>query len=73
LEEAGELFDAALALATPLGLYAEEIDPVTRQHLGNFPQALSHAAVVQAALAVRDASRGRRTSETGQEVTGFRS
>jgi GH15 family glucan-1,4-alpha-glucosidase len=72
LEEAVELFDAALALATPLGLYAEEIDPVTRQHLGNFPQALSHAAVVQAALAVRDASR-RRVSETGQEMTGFRS
>ena len=43
-----------VALATPLGLYGEEIDPGTRRHLGNFPQALSHAALVQAALALHD-------------------
>ena len=55
--EAAELFDALVALGSPLGLYAEEIDPVTRHHLGNFPQALSHAALVQAALALRDAQR----------------
>ena len=42
-----------LALASPLGLYAEEMDPVTHRHLGNFPQALTHAALVQAALALR--------------------
>ena len=55
--EAAELFDALVAVGSPLGLYAEEIDPVTRHHLGNFPQALSHAALVQAALALRDAQR----------------
>jgi GH15 family glucan-1,4-alpha-glucosidase len=53
--EAAALFEELLNLATPLGLYAEEMDPPTRAHLGNFPQALSHAALVQAALALRDA------------------
>jgi GH15 family glucan-1,4-alpha-glucosidase len=42
-----------LALASPLGLYAEEMDPNTHEHLGNYPQALTHAALVGAALALR--------------------
>lgn len=49
-----EVFQDLLDLASPLGLYAEEMDPTTREHLGNFPQALTHAALVQAALALRD-------------------
>jgi GH15 family glucan-1,4-alpha-glucosidase len=53
--EADALFRDLLALASPLGLYAEELDPVTHHHLGNFPQALTHAALVQAALALRTA------------------
>jgi GH15 family glucan-1,4-alpha-glucosidase len=53
--EAAEMFDALVALANPLGLFAEEMDPVTGHHLGNYPQALTHAALVQAALALRDA------------------
>lgn len=55
VDQAEALFDALLDLASPLGLYAEEMDPVTHHHLGNYPQALTHAAVVQAALALRDA------------------
>jgi len=55
VSEATARFEALLALATPLGLYAEEMDPGTREHLGNFPQALTHAALVQAALALRAA------------------
>jgi GH15 family glucan-1,4-alpha-glucosidase len=53
--EAVELFDELIELGGPLGLYAEQIDPASGHALGNFPQALSHAALVQAALALRDA------------------
>jgi GH15 family glucan-1,4-alpha-glucosidase len=56
VEEAAELFDRLIGLASPLGLYAEEMDPSTHAHLGNFPQALTHAALVQAALALRAAT-----------------
>ena len=50
--EAKELFGKLCALASPLGLYAEEMDPATNRHLGNYPQALTHAALVQAALSL---------------------
>jgi GH15 family glucan-1,4-alpha-glucosidase len=53
-DEAESLFDALLRLANPLGLYGEEMDPLTGEHLGNYPQALTHAALVQAALALRN-------------------
>ncbi|MET8280301.1 glycoside hydrolase family 15 protein [Micromonospora sp. NPDC005174] len=53
--DAVELFQAMVDHASPLGLYAEEVDPATGAHLGNFPQTLTHAALVQAALAIRDA------------------
>lgn len=52
--EAHELFGQLCALASPIGLYAEEIDPTTNRHLGNYPQALTHAALLQAALSLRD-------------------
>jgi GH15 family glucan-1,4-alpha-glucosidase len=41
-----------------LGLFAEEMDPATGAHLGNYPQALTHAALVSAALALRDTAAG---------------
>jgi GH15 family glucan-1,4-alpha-glucosidase len=50
--EAAELFDELLSYGEPLGLFAEEMDPATRSFLGNYPQALTHAALVQAALAL---------------------
>lgn len=53
--QAEQLFDELVTLASPVGLYAEEMDPITHRHLGNYPQALTHAALVQAALALRDA------------------
>ncbi|MBI2911640.1 MAG: glycoside hydrolase family 15 protein, partial [Chloroflexi bacterium] len=50
LEEATALFEAMLARATPLGLYAEEIETGTGDHLGNFPQALTHLGLINAAI-----------------------
>jgi GH15 family glucan-1,4-alpha-glucosidase len=38
-----------LRVASPLGLYAEEFDAGTGRHLGNFPQAFSHLALMEAA------------------------
>jgi len=47
--EAERLFRNLLRRANHLGLFAEEIDPATGDHLGNFPQALSHAALINTA------------------------
>ncbi|HKH07153.1 MAG TPA: glycoside hydrolase family 15 protein [Acidimicrobiales bacterium] len=51
-DEAETVFDELVHLGGPLGLYAEEMDPITNEHLGNYPQALTHAALVQAVLAL---------------------
>ncbi|HTO00620.1 MAG TPA: glycoside hydrolase family 15 protein [Microthrixaceae bacterium] len=56
VEEATELFNELLALAGPLGLFAEEVEPTSGEQIGNYPQAFTHATLIQAALAIRDAS-----------------
>ncbi|MFF1251834.1 glycoside hydrolase family 15 protein [Pseudarthrobacter sp. NPDC058329] len=53
-QEATALFEALLHIGSPLGLFSEEIDPSSGAYLGNYPQALTHSALVQAALALRD-------------------
>jgi GH15 family glucan-1,4-alpha-glucosidase len=49
---ARELCEKLLGYASPLELYAEEIDPRTSRHLGNFPQAFTHLALINAVLHV---------------------
>ena len=49
---ARELCAKLLSFAGPLELYAEEIDPHTGQQLGNFPQAFTHLALINAVLHV---------------------
>ncbi|MFE7930464.1 glycoside hydrolase family 15 protein [Streptomyces sp. NPDC057456] len=51
-EEARELFERLVGLANDVGLLAEEYDPTTGRHLGNFPQAFSHIGLVNTALAL---------------------
>ena len=50
--EARDLFERLLALSNDVGLLSEEYDPVGRRMLGNFPQALSHLALVHAAFTI---------------------
>jgi GH15 family glucan-1,4-alpha-glucosidase len=42
------LCEKLLSFASPLALYAEEIDPESGRHLGNFPQAFTHLALINA-------------------------
>ncbi len=52
VDEAAAWFEQMLARSTPLGLFAEEIDPTTGEHLGNFPQAFSHIGVINVAVSL---------------------
>src|SRR5947208_7788704 len=58
LTRARELCEKLLSYASPLQLYAEEIDPRSGRHLGNFPQAFSHLALINAVMHVIHAEAG---------------
>jgi GH15 family glucan-1,4-alpha-glucosidase len=64
VDQAIGLVEQLQGLAGPLGLYAEEADPASGELLGNYPQAFTHATLVQAALAIRDATTGRAAGPT---------
>jgi GH15 family glucan-1,4-alpha-glucosidase len=62
LDEAETLFDRLVALGNDVGLLAEEYDPHEQRQLGNFPQAFSHVALVNAAFALARALEKQRAS-----------
>jgi alpha,alpha-trehalase len=49
---ASDLMERLLRIASPLGLYAEEFETASARHLGNFPQAFSHLALIEAAARI---------------------
>jgi GH15 family glucan-1,4-alpha-glucosidase len=74
-ERARTLCEKLLSYASPLLLYAEEIDPASGRHLGNFPQAFTHLALINAVMHVvgadQDLSEGRadeRSAALGLEL-----
>ena len=58
-QRAQDLMERLLRIASPLGLFAEEFDVDTGRHLGNFPQAFSHLALIEAAARIIAAERVR--------------
>jgi GH15 family glucan-1,4-alpha-glucosidase len=64
VHRARQLCEKLLSYASPLQLYAEEIDPRTGRHLGNFPQAFTHLALINAVMHVIRA-------EAGDDATRF--
>jgi GH15 family glucan-1,4-alpha-glucosidase len=64
-DEAEALFSRVTETANDLGLFAEEFDPDTGEMLGNFPQALTHLSVINAALNLegRPSGKGRRSGK----------
>jgi len=54
-DDARKFFERLLSLANDLGLFSEEYDPQSKRLLGNFPQAFSHIALVNAAFELEGA------------------
>jgi GH15 family glucan-1,4-alpha-glucosidase len=53
--EAEHLCERLLSYASPLGLYAEELEASSGRHLGNYPQAFTHLALINAVTHVIEA------------------
>ena len=74
-KRARELCKRLLGLAGSLDLYAEELDPASGRHLGNFPQAFTHLALINAvshviADAERDGEPGEKTAVFNEMRSG---
>ncbi len=67
LDKAEGVLSGALEHASPLGLFAEEIDPETGDQLGNYPQAFSHIGLMSSALRLGWALATKRAAEAKEE------
>jgi len=62
LSDARDLFQHLISFANDLGLMSEEVDVETGMSLGNYPQAFTHIALINAAMRLAEARRGRKPS-----------
>ncbi|HEY7122708.1 MAG TPA: glycoside hydrolase family 15 protein [Ktedonobacterales bacterium] len=67
VDEARERFEQLLAFASPLGLFSEEVDPDSGEHLGNYPQAFTHIGLINSAITLQRAQEGRLTSKPHEQ------
>jgi GH15 family glucan-1,4-alpha-glucosidase len=65
MDEARELFEHVLEYATPLGLFAEQVDEETGEQRGNFPQAFSHLGIINSAIYVNEGADPRTPTPIG--------
>jgi GH15 family glucan-1,4-alpha-glucosidase len=63
------VFERAEAFVNDVGLLSEEVDPVSGELLGNFPQAFSHIGLVNAAWAISEAELRQKSSAEGAPGT----
>jgi GH15 family glucan-1,4-alpha-glucosidase len=64
-DRARALCQKLLSFAGPLQLYAEEIDATTGEHLGNFPQAFTHLALIEAVWLLIESEQGKGAASVG--------
>ncbi|SDR17213.1 Glucoamylase (glucan-1,4-alpha-glucosidase), GH15 family [Thermostaphylospora chromogena] len=69
LDRARRLCEKLLSFASPLGLYAEEINPVNGRQLGNFPQAFTHLALINAVIHIIRAEERERNGSPYSQIS----